>query len=83
MLKRNPEVPWNRTLIDIGYKYNYHKVLYFIDAEGVGIANTGIRYLSKHPNQFANVEIQPVSNPLFMSKFVVSVNEVDSHNKYR
>ena len=42
-----------------------------------------IPYLSKYPNQFYNVSICPVDHPFLMSKFFVSVNEVDSNNKSR
>ena len=73
-------VPGDRPLINIGYKYNARKVLYFIVTENAGITKTNISYLSKNPDQFTNFYICPVARPLFMSFFYV-VNEVDSHNK--
>ena len=43
----------------------------------------GINYLSKYPDQFSNVSINPVALPLIMPKFFGSVNEVDSQKKSR
>ena len=75
-------VPSGRPLIDVGYKYNSRKVLYFIVTDNAGITKTGIPYLSKYPDQFTNVSIRPVARPLVMSK-KSAVNEVESHNKSR
>ena len=41
----------------------------------------GIPYLSKYPDQFYSVSIRAVSRPLLKSKFLGSINEVESHNK--
>ena len=70
-------VPGGRPLIDIGYKYNTRKVLYFIIKESVGITKADILYLSKYPEPFSNVSICPVACPLFMSKFFEYIYEVD------
>ena len=75
-------VPGDRTLIDIGYKYNARKVIYFIVTDNAGITNTGIPYLSQYPEQFTNFSIRPVARPLVMSK-KSAVNEVDYHNESR
>ena len=40
--KMKSTVPGERPLIDIGYKYNAQKVLYFINAEDSGITKYGI-----------------------------------------
>ena len=45
--KRNYTVPGERPIIDIGYKYNMHKVLSFIITEDAGITKAGIPCLSK------------------------------------
>ena len=37
VLRSKPVVPGDRPLIDIGYKYNTRKVLYFISADNIGI----------------------------------------------
>ena len=61
-------VPGERPLVDIGYKYNVQKVIYFIFTDNSGITKTGIPYLSQYPYQYNNVAIRPVARPLFMSK---------------
>ena len=81
MLRSNPIIPRGRQLIAIGYKYNMQKVLYFIVTEETWITKSGITYLSKY--HFYNVAIHPVDCPLFMYKFLGSVNEIGSHNKSR
>ena len=70
VLRSKPVVPGYRPLIDIGYKYNLRKVLYFIVTENAGIKKTGIPYLSKYPDQFTNVAICLISRPLVMSIFL-------------
>ena len=47
VLKRMSIVPRYRPLLDIGYKNNSQKVLYFILTDDVWSANSGIPYLSK------------------------------------
>ena len=72
-------VPSGRTIIYIGYKYNMHKFLSFIFLDTTGSTQVGLSYLSKYPEHFSNVEIIPVTCPLFISKFFGAVNEVDSN----
>ena len=52
-------VPSERSIIDIGYKYNIRKVISFIDTEDTGITKDVITYLSKYYDPFANVENFP------------------------
>ena len=59
MLRSKLLVPGGSPLIDIGYKYNVQKVLYFIVTDNAGITQTGIFYLSNYPGQFNNVFIKP------------------------
>ena len=66
MLRSKRMVPGDRLLIAIGYKYNAQKVLSFIVTDNARSTKTGIHYLSKHPEQFTNVAIIPVSHPLVM-----------------
>ena len=49
VLRSKARVPGDRPLIDIGYKYNARKVLYFIVTDNAGSTNTGIPYLFKYP----------------------------------
>ena len=73
-------VPGGRSIIDIRYKYNARKFLYFIVTDNSGITHEGLPYLSKYPDQFTNVSILLVDYPIVMSKFFGAVNEFDSHN---
>ena len=82
MLKRKYVVPGERPLIDFDHMYKYQKVISFIGIEDSGITNSGITYLSKYPGSFSNVSICPVTFPLVMSRFFVSVNEFEPHNKH-
>ena len=83
VLRSKSMVPGGRLLVDIVYKYNSRKVLYFIVTNNAVITQIGLPCLSKYPGQFTNVAILPVDRPLFMYKFFSEVNEVDSHNKSR
>ena len=47
------------TLLSIGYKYNYRKVLGFISAEGDGSTEPGDPYLSCFLDIFSNVYVCP------------------------
>ena len=47
MFKKKYVVPRDRSLIDISYNYNLHKVLYFISTQEIGNTKAGITYLSK------------------------------------
>ena len=42
----------NRTIIDIGYKYNARKVISFIATEDTVITKADTTYLSKYPELF-------------------------------
>ena len=69
MLRSKPMVPGDRTLIDIGYKYNVRKVISFIVTDNTGSTKTGIPYLYKYPDQFTNGAISPVDCPLIITFF--------------
>ena len=63
VLKSTPRFPGERTLLAIGYKYNYGKVLGFISAEGAGSTEPGYPYLSRFPDIYSNVSVRPVVRP--------------------
>ena len=69
MLKSKPMVPVERPPIDIGYKYNTQKVLYFIVIDNLVSTQTGLPYSYKHTDQFTNIAIFPVVYPIVMSNF--------------
>ena len=83
MLNRNSVVPWGRTLLSIGYKYNTQKFLYFIVTEDTWITKTGIPYLFMYPGQFVTFDIRPVDYPLVVSEFFGYFHEVYSYKKSR
>ena len=59
------------------------KFLYFFCFIEFKYLTGSFPYLSNYPHQFSNVAVLPVSCPLDIYKFYVSVKEVDSHNKSR
>ena len=50
VLKSTPRFPGESTLLPIGYKYKYRKVLGFISTEGAGSTEPGDPYLSRFPD---------------------------------
>ena len=66
-------VPGGRLLIDIGYKYNARKVLYFIFTYNTGIKQAVIIYLSKYTDQFTNAAILLFARPLVMSNLYLQL----------
>ena len=83
VLSRNPMVPGESPLLDIGYKYNSQKFRSFVATEWAGRTTLGIHYLSKYLDQFSNVSMRPAARILLMSNFFGLVDEVYSHNKKR
>ena len=70
-------------LINIGYKYDTWKVIYFIVTKKSGSTQAGFTYLSKYTDKFTNVDIFPVACTLVMYKFFGAVDEIESHKKSR
>ena len=60
VMKSTPRVPGGRPLLDIGYKYNFRKVLGFIGTGGARITAPGNSYLSCFPDIYSNASIHPV-----------------------
>ena len=83
MLKRKSTVTGDRLLISIGYKYDTRNVISSVATKDAGITKDGITYSSKYHVPCYNFSVRPIDRPLAVSKFFVSVNEVDSHNKSR
>ena len=63
VMKSNKRVPSGRPLLEIGYTYNYRKVLGFIDTEGDGSTEPGDPHLSHFPDIYSNVSVNPVVRP--------------------
>ena len=83
VLKIKLTVTSDRPLIFVGYKYNIRNFLSFVATDNAGITTSGIPYLYNHPDPFSIVSVIPLAFPLIVSKLFVSVNDVDSHKKYR
>ena len=83
VLKRSYMVTGDTSLIYVGYKYNTHKVLYFVDIQDLWITKSGIFYLYSYPELFSNAYILPVGCPIYMYNLFGSVYEVYSHHKSR
>ena len=60
VLKIIPRFPCGSPLLDIGYKYNYRKVLGFIDTDGTGSTEPGDPYLSRFPDIFMIFPFAPL-----------------------
>ena len=57
VLKSTPRFPGELPLLDIGYKYNYRKVLGFIATEGAESTEPGDTYLPRFPDIYSNVSV--------------------------
>ena len=72
--------PGGRPLLDIGYKYNYRKVLGFISTEGGWSTELGDPYLSSFPDIYSNVSVCPVCRPHFICMYFNAFNAIENHN---
>ena len=82
-MNSNPRVPGGRPLLDIGYKYNYRKVLIFIATEGGGSTEPGDPYLSRLPDIYSRVSVRPVVCTHLLGRYSNSCNSIDNHNIMR
>ena len=83
VLKSNQRFPGERSLLDIGYKYNSRKVLGFIVTEGAGSTEPGDPCLSRFPDIYSNVSVRPVVRPHLLGRYFNACNAIDSHNRMR
>ena len=83
VLKSTPIFPGESTLLAIGYKYNYRKVLGFIATEGAGSTEPSDLYLSRFPDIYSNVSVCPVVFPHLLGRYFNACNEIDNHNRMR
>ena len=79
VMKSTPKVPWDRPLIDIGYKYNSQKVLWLIATEGYGNTDPGYLYLYLFPDTYFHVPIWPVSCIFKIGRYFNACNEICQH----
>ena len=78
-----PRVTGGRPLLDIGYKYNYRKVLGFIVAEGDGSTEPGDPHLSHLSDIYSNVSVHPVVCPHLLGRYINACNTTYNHNRMR
>ena len=67
--------------MDIGYKYNYRKVLVFIATEGAGTTEPGDPYLSCFYDIYSNVSVSPVVCPRLPHRYFNACNTIDNQNR--
>ena len=79
VMKSTPKVPWDRPLIDIGYKYNSQKVLWLIATEGYGNTDPGYPYSYLLPDTYFNVSIWPVVCTNIIGRYFNACNEICQH----
>ena len=79
-MKITPIFLVGRSLIYIGYKYNFRKVLGFITTEGGGITEPGDTYLSHFPYMYSNVSVPPVIFPHLIVRYFNDYNEMSKYD---
>ena len=82
-MKSNPRVTGGITLIVIGCKYNYRKLLCFTGTEGSGSTEPGDPYLSCFPDIYSNVSVRPIVCPHLIGRYFNSCNAIENHNRMR
>ena len=80
-MESTARVPGERPLLEIGYKYNYRKVLWFIATEGDGSTEPGDTYLSHFPDIYYTVSVQPVVGPHLIGRYFNAYNAIENHNR--
>ena len=81
VINGNTRVPGGRSLLAIGYRYNFSKVLGFIADEGAGSTEPGDTYLSPFPDIYSNVYVWPVVCTHFLVGYFNACNGIDNHNR--
>ena len=66
--------------MDIGYKYNYRRVLVFIATEGAGSNEPGDSYLSRLSGNYSNVSFLTIVFPCMLCSYFNACNAIDNHN---
>ena len=69
--------------MDIGYKYNFRKVLGFIATEGDGRTKPGDPYLFRFPDIYSNVSVCPIVCTHLLGRHSNTCNAIDNHNRMR
>ena len=80
-MNSTPRVPGGKPLMEIGYKYNSRKVLYFIATDGAGGTEPSYPYLSCFPDIYSNVDVYHAVCPHLIDRYFNSCNSIDNHNR--
>ena len=81
VMKSTPIFPGEITLLAIGYKYNFRKVLIFIANEGGGSTEPGYPYLSSFPDICSNISVRPVVCPHLIGIYFNACDSIYNHNR--
>ena len=76
--KSTPRVPGGIPLIAIVCKYNFRKVLCFIDTKGAGSTEPGDPYLSCFTEIYYNVIVCPVVRTHLIGRYLYACNLIDN-----
>ena len=83
VLRSNPRVPGDITLMEILYKYNSRKVLGFIVTGGAGNTEPGDTYLSHFTDIYCNISVCPVVFPHLLFRYFNACNGIENQNRMR
>ena len=83
VLKSTQRFPGETPLLAIGYKYISRKVLGFISTRGAVSTEPGDPYLSRFPDIYSNISVNPVVRPHLLGKHFNAYNSIDNHNRMR
>lgn len=73
----------NVTVLAIGYKYNYSKVLTFVATCGAASTLPGTPYIQRFVDQVGNPASRQVPRPIMLSRYFKYSDCIDSHNNLR
>ena len=83
VINSTPIVTGDIPHIEIGYKYNYRKALWFIYTRWAGSTEPGDPYLSNFPDKYFNVYVRPIVRPHFLVRYFNACNAIDNQNSMR
>ena len=80
-MESNPRVSGEIPLLDIGYKYNYRKVLGFIATEGARSTKRDDPYLIHFPDIYFHDSVRPVVCPRLIGRYFNGCIAIDNQNR--
>ena len=79
VMKTTPKSTGDKTLMTIGYRYNYWQILVFISIEGCGRTVTCDTYLSYYLDKISNV-IYPFFYTCILDRYFNGCNDIRRNN---